>query len=165
MHKVTCVYCNEKFDRDTIPFVQISTRKYAHQECSDKFSIIKTQEEKDYEALENYIMNLFGKDYINAKTRKQIKQYKEEYEYTFSGMQKALFWWYNIEGNSISKANDGIGILPYIYQKAHEYYYRIWLAEMANSLDEIEKYKLKTKEIEINSPRNNTVPQQKLFEL
>jgi hypothetical protein len=33
-HIVTCIYCKKKFDRDKFPFVQVSQRRYAHQECS-----------------------------------------------------------------------------------------------------------------------------------
>ena len=29
-----CIYCKKKFDRDKFPFVQVSQRRYAHQECS-----------------------------------------------------------------------------------------------------------------------------------
>ena len=33
-HIVTCQYCRKKFDRDKIPFVQISPKRYAHKDCS-----------------------------------------------------------------------------------------------------------------------------------
>ena len=32
-HIVTCIYCKHKFDRDKYPFVTVSNRRYAHQEC------------------------------------------------------------------------------------------------------------------------------------
>lgn len=32
-HIVICKCCNEKFDRDTEPFVQVSARRYAHAKC------------------------------------------------------------------------------------------------------------------------------------
>ena len=49
-------------------------------------------------------MSLFKTDYIDAKIRKQIKQYREEYNYTYSGIRKALVYFFEIKGNlSLSK--------------------------------------------------------------
>ena len=151
-HYVTCVYCKERFNRDIEPTVQISARRYAHKECAEKFHIEKTQEEKDLEALENYIMKLFNESYINARVRKQIKDYRQEYNYTYSGMLKTLIFWFEVKGNSIDKANGGIGIIPYIYKQAHDYYYSLYLAKLANEDKNIEEYKPKIKEIEIFPP-------------
>ena len=72
MHKCKCVYCQNIFDRDKLPFVQISERRYAHKECADKIQSQKTQDEKDYDALADYIEKLFGVGYISAKIAKQI---------------------------------------------------------------------------------------------
>ena len=68
-HNVICIYCKEKFDRDKEPFVQVSPRRYAHAECAKDKYIDKTQEEKDYEELENYIKKLFNEDYMNARKK------------------------------------------------------------------------------------------------
>ena len=109
-HWVTCVYCKERFDRDKEPTTQISARRYAHKECAEKNQKEKSQEEKDLEQLEAYIMKLFNEPYVNARIRKQIKDYKNQYDYTYSGMLKTLIWFYEIKGNSIDKANGGIGM-------------------------------------------------------
>ena len=47
-------------------------------------------------------------------------------------MLKTLIYWYEIKGNSTEKANGGIGIIPYVYKDASEYYYSIYLAQIAN---------------------------------
>lgn len=151
-HYVVCIYCKERFNRDIEPTIQISARRYAHKECAEKFYIEKTQEEKDLEALEQYIMKLFGESYINARIRKQIKDYRQEYSYTYSGMLKTLIFWFEVKGNSIDKANGGIGIIPYVYKQAHDYYYSLYLAKLANENKNIEEYKPKIKEIEIFPP-------------
>lgn len=129
---VLCPYCRQKFDREKIPFVMVGARRYAHIECAKAAENNKSQEEKDKEALEEYIMKLFNEDYINARVRKQINQYKEEYNYTYSGMLKALIYFFEIKKNSIEKANGGIGIIPYIYKDAFNYYYAIWEAQQKN---------------------------------
>ena len=152
-HYVTCVYCKNKFDRDKEPTVQISARRYAHADCAKKHEENKSQEEKDLEALEKYIMNLFDEPYVNARIRKQIKDFKKEYNYTYSGMLKTLIFWFEIKGNSIDKANGGIGIIPFVYNDALKYYYSLYIAKLANENKDIELYKPKIKEIEIAPPK------------
>lgn len=159
-HHVTCVYCQQRFDRDAEPTVQVSPRRYAHESCAKQKESEQSQEEKDYEALENYIMKIFSKEYVTAKIRKQIKDFRKEYNYTFSGMLKTLIWWFEIKGNSIDKTNGGIGIIPYIYEDACRYYYSLFLAQ--ESSNNIEYYKPVIKEIEIAPPQVWTAPP-KLF--
>lgn len=152
-HIVTCVYCKEKFDRDKLPTVQISARRYAHADCAQKHEKEKSQEEKDLETLEKYIMELLNEPYVNARVRKQIKEYRTQYNYTYSGMLKTLIWFYEIKGNSTDKANGGIGIIPFVYKDASEYYYSLYLAKIANQDKNLDDYKPIVKEIEIKSPR------------
>ena len=76
-HRVKCYYCGKALDRDKLPFIQISAKRYAHQECSLTEDEKKNKEEQDKIDLENYIMSLFKTDYIDAKIRKQIKQYRK----------------------------------------------------------------------------------------
>ena len=163
-HYVTCVYCKERFNRDKVPTKQIGARRYAHKECAENYEKNKSQEDKDLEELEAYIMKLFNETYINPRIKKQIKDYKENYNYTYSGILKTLIYWFDIKGNSIEKANGGIGIVPYIYNTALNYYYTLFLAQMANSDKDIENYKPKVKIIEIYPPET-TVKRIKLFDL
>lgn len=91
-HFVICKYCGCRFDRDKEAFVEVSARRYAHQECANKVDAAIPQEEKDYNNLEKYIKQLFKIDKINAKTKKQIRDFKQEYGYTYTGMLKTLYW-------------------------------------------------------------------------
>lgn len=153
MHPVTCVYCKKKFDRDKEPFVQVSTKRYAHQACAMSEEEKINQEEKDKYALEEYIKELFKLDYVDARIRKQMNQYVKEYNYTYSGMQKALIYFFEIKGNSIEKANGGIGIIPYVYKQAFDYYYALWLAQQKNTETIIADYVPKVVEIVIPEPK------------
>lgn len=76
-------------------------------------------------------MKLFDSDYVYAKIKKQIKDYVTNYGYTYSGIQKALIYYYEVKGNKFDegKAQGGIGIVPYVYQSAFNYYYSIWEAQ------------------------------------
>lgn len=71
-------------------------------------------------------------DYIDVKIKKQIKDYKAQYGYSYAGIQKTLYWFYEIKNNPIDKAKGGIGIVPYVYKEAYNYYYHIYMAQMAN---------------------------------
>ena len=152
MHMVTCKVCGKRFDRDKCEFVQISPRRYAHLACSQTEEEKLDQEEKDRKDLEEYIMQLLDETFVNARVRKQIKTYKEEYNYSYSGILKALKYFYEVKKNSTEKANGGIGIVPFVYKDAFNYYYSLWLAQQRNENKKIELYIPKVNEIRISRP-------------
>ena len=137
-------------------------RRYAHQECSLNADEKKLKEEKDKQELDNYIIQLLKIDYIDARIRKQINKYIEEYQYTYSGIKKALVYFYEIKGNSIEKANGGIGIVPYTYKQAFDYYYTLWQAQQQNQGKQITDYKPRVIEVTIPRPQRK-VKKKELF--
>ena len=150
-HFVICKYCGQRFNRDIEPFVKIGERRYAHKLCSDQVDAAIPQEEKDYAKLEEYIKKLFNIDNLNIKIRKQIMEFHKEYNYTYTGILKTLYWWYEIKDHTTDLANEGIGIVPYIYSDAEKYFYNIYLAKLVN--DQIGTYRPKIQTVEIASPR------------
>lgn len=158
---VKCFYCNQMFDRNAEEFVLVNSRRYAHKQCHEKVQAGKSQDEKDYEALVNYVKQVFKYSVVPAKITRQITDYKRQYSFTYSGMLKALVWWFEVKKNSIDAANGGIGILPYIYNDAKTYYYGLYLAQMANQNKTIQN---KVEEIEIAPPRIYVAPP-KLFNI
>lgn len=107
-------------------------------------------------------MKIFKTTYIDPRIRKQIKQYIDEYHYTYSGIHKALIYHFEIKGGLIEKANGGIGIVPYVYQQAYRYYYALWEAQQRNVDKQVEEYVPKVKEIVIPNPQRQ-VKKRKLF--
>ena len=81
---------------------------------------------------------------------KQATNFINEYGYTWSGMTKSLQWFFIINHGSKEKGNEGIGILPFIYDKAKEYYYNIYLAELKNK--EVKEMR-QVVDFDIQSPR------------
>ena len=158
---VKCFYCGEQFDRNAEPFVAVSSRRYAHKACHEKAQSTKTQEEIDYEELLKYIKEKFCMQTVTAKIIRQIADYKKEFNFTYSGMHKALIWWFDIKKNTLEGTNGGIGILPYIYNDARTYYYGLYLAQVVNQ-DKI--FKQEVEEVEIAPPRAYTPPP-KLFNI
>lgn len=157
-HNVKCTVCGETFDRDKIQAVKVSARRYAHHRCFPQGELVPLPNPKDPDlaSLEEYIEKLLGKDYNRARVKKQIKEYKEEYGYSYTGMQKTLQWFFEIKNNPINKANGSIGIVPYVYQDACNYFYSLYLASMANQ--ELPVYNIPVREYTISSPELNIKP-------
>lgn len=151
-HYVICPICSQRFDRDKEPFEQISSRRYAHKACAVAAVTTKNQEDIDKEELEKYIMELLQEDYISPRVRKQINQFMSEYGYSYSGIRKALVYFYDVKKNDKTKANGGIGIVPYCYKQAYEYYYALWLAQQRNEGKVIAEYRPVVREVRIPRP-------------
>lgn len=153
-HNVKCTVCGKTFDRDKIQAVKVSARRYAHYSCKPDGELVPLANpvDEDLLKLEKYIETLLGEDYNHAKVKKQIRDYKKEYDYSYSGMLKTLMWFYDIKGNPKEKANGGIGIIPFVYKDACNYYYSLYLAQIANEATAASNHKIEIREIEIESP-------------
>lgn len=138
--QVKCLYCGEHFYRDEVEYVAVKNR-YAHKSCSEKQEEYghrplvkiekpeppaeKTQEERDRLALVEYLLKIFKTARLNPAVFMLMKKYKEQYSFTYKGMLYALKYHLEIRNNPIDKMNGSIGILPYIYNEAYEYYLKI----------------------------------------
>lgn len=163
-HFVCCTECKLRFDRDKEEYVAISARRYAHKRCYEKSLRTKSEEEQNKSDLEAYIMKMFNEPYVNARIKKQIKDFIAEYNYTYSGIHKSLIYFFEVKGNSIEKANGGIGIVPYVYRDAYNYFYSLWQAQQSNKNKDLSLYKPQVKEITIRPPERN-IPPVRLFNL
>ena len=149
-----CKVCGVKFDREKIQAVFAGARRYAHQTCMPNGELVPMpQVDKDLVALIEYAKNLLGNDYNAARVKKQIKDFKEEYGYSYSGMLKSLVYFYEVKGNSKEKANGGIGIVPFIYNDAYNYYLSLFQAAQANKNKDLNKHVAHIKEIVIKPPK------------
>ena len=77
------------------------------------------------EELEQVILRIFNLDELTLRIKQQIATYMRN-GFTCTGMAKTLIYHFDINKNSIEKANGGIGIIPYVYEDAKKYYYNIW---------------------------------------
>lgn len=150
LDNVKCAYCQKPMSKKDADCVMIGNNKYVHKACQE---LEEKREKTDKEQLEDYIKELFDTTYIDPRVRAQIKKYIEEFNYTYSGIRKALIYHYEIKGGDKSKANGGIGIVPYVYENAYNYYYSLWLAKQKNKDVEVEQYTPKVKEIVIPRPQ------------
>ncbi len=130
-HRVKCVNCGLIFDRDKVPFVPVGSRRYAHANCSDYL-----EDTQDLEELEAYILKTLKLDYIDAKTRLQLNNFRDIQNYTYKGMLKSLTYFHEVRGNQLT----GVGIIPYVYEQAQKYYAALWLTRQTNEAKPIEQY-------------------------
>lgn len=144
---IECIYCKKQLNKQTDNYVKVRQSLYAHKECAEaEAARTKTEDE----ILENYICNLLSLDFLSPRIKKQITQYKNQYHYTANGILKALVYFYEVKNNDIKKSNDGIGIVPYVYLEAFNYYYALWQAQQTNQDKVISNYV--PKEIEVVIP-------------
>lgn len=151
-HYVTCTICKKRFDRDKYPAVLVNTRRYAHASCAGALSEEQAKEEQDRQALEGYIIQLFNLKHMDGRITLQIKKFIQDYNYTYSGILRTLKYFYEVKKNDLSKSNNGIGIVPWVYQEAYNYYYNQWLLKQKNTDKNIEEYSPHYIDIVIKEP-------------
>ena len=161
-HVVICQYCKKKFDRDKEPFEEVRSRRYAHKECYENYQKSLSKEEKDLIALKDYLKKTFP-NLVPQKVNAQILKFKKDYGYTYSGMLKTLIYFYEIKKNNVEKMNGGIGIIPYVYNDAREYYMQLDKIKESNEQKNVKEYVPNIINISINSPKRNPSLRRNLF--
>lgn len=156
---VQCIYCKKTMHKTDNDCHQVASLGYAHIACIEAEN---KREKTDEEKLYIYLCDLFGTTYVIPAIRKQIAYYIKEYHYSYSGIQKALEYYYHIQGHPFDKNNMSIGIVPYIYQNAYNYYYNKWLLEQKNHDINAKPYVYREMEI-IIPPPSYTNPLKKYF--
>ena len=155
-HNVKCAICGETFDTNLVQAVKHGARRYSHATCEpDNKDFVPMEvkvEDKDLTNLKDYIKKLYGNKANWILINKQIKDFQKEYGYSLSGMLKSLVWFYEIKGNSPEKSNGGIGIIPFAYQNAYNYYYDLFVAQSKNENKDVKEIITKTREITIKPP-------------
>lgn len=155
---VKCIYCKGTLDKSEAVQPNPNVYRYAHKLCHERVQASKTQAERDYEELENYIKNLFDINVLNATITKQIKTFRENFDLSYTGILKTLQWWTEVKNERFEDKNYGIAIVPYIYDKAKEYYLSLYNAEQANNKIDLEHYKPKVEEVVIPPPTIYNAP-------
>ena len=132
MAYVTCPFCKVKFNKLTTDHVQVASRRYAHTECYRKSLEQSKENAKDYLSLEIYIKKLFQIETLTPLISKQIKDFKEKNGYSYKDMTKSLMYFYSVQGNTTDKSNGGIGIIPFVHDRAISYFDEIDRIRQAN---------------------------------
>lgn len=168
-HIVICKLCQKKFDLNSEQGVKINGSRYAHLSCAQEANkpylelvpMEKSATDPDFMQLKDYINKILGEKANWPSITKQIKKYKEEDGYTYSGMLKSLIYFYDIKHNPVKTNN--VAIIPYIYKDAKEYYYNLFVIQQQAEQLEVNHFKHEIKEITIPIPKFEK--RKKLFDL
>lgn len=163
-HRVKCSICQQTFDRDKEEFIATSARRYAHKKCYERQQDNLDSEQKARQDILDYTKKLFKENFNKIKIETQMdKMVRENSNYQYSGILKTLIYWYEVKNGDVEKSHYSIGIVPYVYKDAYNYFYNIWLAQQANADKDIEVFKPKEKIVVIKNPVRNPKIKRRLF--
>lgn len=136
---VQCRACKEKFNRldpgltEGVDFVQPVKKHYYHKKCYEEFVDKKGRIgsgdiglEAEDEVWRSAVYDYLRKDLkVGLDYRKFISQWNNflKREMTAKGMFFALKYFYEVVKGDSAKSENGIGIIPHIYDEAREYWY------------------------------------------
>ena len=144
MATVMCRACKGHFDRnkliENVDWVMPSKNWYYHKQCYENWiansNNVKAQLED--ESFIPFIYSFFSQDlkvsYDYLKCESQRKNFLKK-RMTNKGIYFTLKYYYEILGNSWDKSQGGIGIVPYVYSDATQY----WTERVAKDNDIMEK--------------------------
>ena len=151
MKPVKCFYCANLIYREKEEFNQLTSGRYAHKKCTDD----NQKANEDRQKLLSYINDLFGERINFGVVTKQIKNYIDNYGYSYSGIHGTLHYCYVIKKQEINRA-EGIGLVPFYYNEARRY----WL-QVDGAKNQSLNFKIEKKTININSPQLRPLIKQK----
>lgn len=113
--KVKCPECGTFNDKEN---TVCHNSRYYCKVCYEN----KIRESQDYKELIAYICELHQIDAPTGLMLKQIKDFKEQFNYTYRGIKSTLHYFYEIlQGNDVGNSI-GIGIVPFVYEEAKKFY-------------------------------------------
>lgn len=113
MSKVKCQECGQMLEKTE---AVMDEKKYYHSKC--------VQDKHDRKELYAVICDIFHFKAPGPRIYAQIKKYVSE-GMTYKGISYSLEYFFRVKNNSLEKANNGIGIVPFIYEEANTYFNRI----------------------------------------
>lgn len=114
-----CYYCGETFDITKEEFRMATVNRYAHVECYNKnYNPDDDFIPEIYDFLKEEV--LISYDFLQCE--KQRKLFITKFGYTNEGILNALKYFYKVKKQSPEKSGNRIGIVPYVYSEAKEYY-------------------------------------------
>lgn len=128
--KVVCKFCGEKDEKSLM--TKIDDLNFHTEVCAQGYL--------DRKELYETIIRIFKLKAPGPANYNLIKKYVSM-GYTYKGMTRALIYCYEIKNNPTFKANERIGIIPYVYEEAKEYYQK-----KEEQMKEIEKNAIKISE-------------------
>jgi len=129
-----CKYCLEEI----LPKSKVKKigQKQYHAECYKKFvaeqyeSKIKPTDDKSQ--LYDYINKLYETAEVDPKILAQMDKYNKEYDLSYERILLTLIYYYEIRESEVRK-EFGIGIIPYVYKEAGDFWITSRIANERNA--------------------------------
>lgn len=130
---VKCRICKEQFNRldpnliEGVDFVKPSERMYYHKKCYDEYQNSKLDvhanmtDELWFKAAWDFLRRDLKYDFNFVKVRRQWESFLKN-KMTAKGMYFALKYHYEIKKGDVTKSENGIGIIPHIYEDSRGYW-------------------------------------------
>jgi hypothetical protein len=130
---VKCRICKQQFNRldpnliEGVDYVKPSERMYYHKKCYDEYQNSKLDVHADmtdelwFKAAWDFLRRDLKYDFNFVKVRKQWESFLKS-KMTAKGMYFALKYFYEIKKNDVAKSENGIGIIPHIYEDSRNYW-------------------------------------------
>lgn len=113
MAEVLCQFCksqSNKVEKDKA--VRIDNKNF-HERCAQLYL--------DKKKLHETICRIFNLKQPGPRNNAYVSKFFNE-GMTYKGMNSTLVYFYEIKKNDTKKAREGIGIIPYVYEEAREYF-------------------------------------------
>lgn len=114
-----CYYCGEYFDITKEEFVKPVSNRYAHKICFEKYA---TPDDAYIPKIYEYLKNEVKIKYDYPVCERQRASFIKKLGYTNKGIYYSLKYFYEVKKQSPEKSGNRIGIVPYVYDEAKEYY-------------------------------------------
>ena len=130
---VKCRICKEQFNRldpgliEGVDFVKPSEKMYYHKRCYDEYQNSKLDvhanmtDELWFNAAWDFLRKDLKYGFNFVKVRKQWESFVKN-KMTAKGIYFALKYHYEIKKGDVTKSENGIGIIPHIYEDSRNYW-------------------------------------------
>ena len=130
---VQCRICKERFNRldpgltEGVDWIQPSNRIYYHKKCYDEYQNSRLdvhanmKDEVWFDASWEFLRKDLKYSFNYVKVRKQWESFLKN-KMTAKGIYFALKYHYEIKKGDVTKSENGIGIVPHIYEDSREYW-------------------------------------------
>jgi len=123
-----CYYCDKYFDITQEEYVKPRLNRYAHKSCFEKYS---TPDDVYIEKIYEYLKDEIKVKYDYLACERQRVNFINKLGYTNKGIYYSLKFFYEVKKQSPEKSGNRIGIVPYVYDEAKEYYKQLSLKQRA----------------------------------
>ena len=151
--KVKCAFCQSETNKvEKTEAIRIDEKNF-HPLCAKKY--------QDKKELCDTICRIFKFKMPGPRNNAYISKFIGE-GMTYKGMTNALVYFYDIKKNSIEKSNNGIGIIPWVYEEAQKYFEnktmgeKIRMEKVEQISEKFEEAEWETRKVRVQKTENPT---------